>query len=360
VIRRLRDYYRQFEELSPEEISLELRERRDAERASALSEVHPLDLASPAWHEAPDAEAVNAATYALRRAVNAYPDDAALCRALADRHGLAVDQVAPGHGAGELLHAAFRAIAPGGRVAIAWPGWSPLPGIVHEAGAAPLPVPLDDAGAPDTEALAAVGSDTSAVVLCSPNDPTGATTDLVALAGRLADPVWLVIDAALAELAPGDEMAELLAARERILIVRSFSKVHAMAGLRAGYALANDAVLLDKLSPAGGVSAPAQAAMLWAARQGDAVVARRRAAAARERERLNAALRGTPLSFPRGHGHLVWLGSAEEDGASIARRLAGERIYVTPGAQWGDEQHVRVALRDGAATDRLVGALLRR
>ena len=354
MIRRLREYYRQFEELSPEEISAELRERRDAERASALAQVHPLDLASPAWHEPPDAEAINAATYALRRAVNAYPDDDALRRALADRHGVAADQVAPGHGAGELLHAAFRAIAAGGRVAIAWPGWSPLPGIVHEAGAAPVPVPLTDAGAPDTEALAAVEPDTSAVVLCTPNDPTGATTpDLRGLAERLPEPVWLVVDAALAELAPDEDVAALLAARERILIVRSFSKAHAMAGLRAGCALANDADLLDRMSPAGGVSAPAQAAMLWAVREGDALIARRRAAAARERRRLTDALRGSPLSFPAGHGHLVWLNSTEEDGAALARRLAAQRIYVTPGAAWGDEQHVRVALRDGAATDRL-------
>jgi hypothetical protein len=113
VIRRLRDYYRQFEELSQEEISAELRERRDAERASALTEVQALDLATPAWHEPPDAEAVNAATYALRRAVNAYPDDDALREALAGRHGVGAEHVAPGHGAGELLHAAFGARSPG-------------------------------------------------------------------------------------------------------------------------------------------------------------------------------------------------------------------------------------------------------
>jgi histidinol-phosphate aminotransferase len=358
VIRRLRDYYRQFEELSPEEISLELREQRDAERASALTEVQPLDLTTPAWHEPPDAEAINAATYALRRAINAYPDDSVLRRALAERHAVDEEQVAPGHGAGELLHAAFRAIAAGGRVAIAWPGWSPLPGLVHEAGAAPVPVPLTDAGAPDTEALAAIEPDTSAVVLCSPNDPTGAVTPIRDLAERLSEPVWLVVDAALAELGPDEDAAEMLAARERVLIVRSFSKAHAMAGLRAGYALANDAGLLDRLSPAGGVSAPAQAAMLWAVREGETVVARRRAAAARERERLAGALRGSPFTFAAGHGHLVWLSSTEEDGASIARRLAAQRIHVTPGAQWGDEEHVRIALRDGAATDRLVGALL--
>ena len=357
MIRRLRDYYRQFEELSPEEISRDLRERRDAEKASALAEVPPLDLTTPAWHEPPDAEAVNAATYALRRSVNRYPDDAPLRAALAERDGVSADQVAPGHGAGELLHAAFRAIG-GGQVAIAWPGWGPLPRLVHEAGGAPTPVPLTAAGAADPEALlAAVAPETTAVVLCTPNDPTGAATPgLQGLAERLDERVWLVVDAALAEFAPGDP-PDLLAARERVLVVRSFSKAHAMAGFRAGVALSNDAELIDRMSPAGGVSAPAQAAMLWAVSGGGPLVARRRAAAARERERLAAALEGTPFSFPAGHGHLVWLGSDEHDGATIARHLAAQRIYVTPGSAWGDEHHVRIALRDAAATDRLAAAL---
>ena len=48
-------------------------QRRDEERAQALTETPPLDLDSPAWHEPPHAEIVNAATFALRRAVNAYP-----------------------------------------------------------------------------------------------------------------------------------------------------------------------------------------------------------------------------------------------------------------------------------------------
>ena len=354
MIRRLRDYYRQFEELSQDEISRELRERRNAERARALSEVPPLDLASATWHQPPDAEAVNAATYALRRAVNAYPDDAQLRDALARRHGLEPSQVAPGHGAGELLHAAFRVIAPEGEVAIAWPGWGPLPRLVHEAGATPVAV------APELDALAAAGA--RAVALCSPNDPTGAVIpprDLEAFARELDESAWLVVDAALAEFAPdGIDEEPLLEARERVLVVRSFSKAHAMAGFRAGYALANDEEVLDRLTPAGGVSAPAQAAMLWAVASGDAVVRRRRAAAARERDRLAERLRGTPFSFPAGHGPLVWLASTEHDGPTISRHLAAQRIFVAPGQAWGDERHVRVSLRDGAATDRLVAALL--
>ena len=355
MIRRLRDYYRQFEELSPDEISRDLRERRDAERARELSEVPRLDLASASWHQPPDAEAINAATYALRRRVNAYPDDAPLRDALARRHGVEPSHVAPGHGAGELLHAAFRAIVADGEVAIAWPGWGPLPRLVHEAGGTPVPVP------PDLDALAATRA--GAVVLCTPNDPTGEVVgrdDLLALARDLDESAWLVVDAALAEFGPdeGDDVAvALLDARERVLVVRSFSKAHAMAGLRAGYALARDEDLLDRLAPAGGVSAPAQAAMLWAVTDGGPVAARRRAAAARERARLAEALEGTPFSFPDGHGPLAWLGSDEHDGGTISRHLAGRRIFVAPGQAWGDERHVRVTLRDAPATDRLTAAL---
>jgi histidinol-phosphate aminotransferase len=342
VIRRLRDYYRQFEELSPEEVSRELIERRHVERAQALSEVPPLDLSSPAWHEPPDAEAVNAATYALRRAVNAYPDPGPLREAIAARHGVEPGQVAVGHGAGELLRAAFRRLD--GDVAVAWPGWGYLPRLVDEAGCAPVAVE------PDVGAL--VASRSRAVVVCSPNDPTGELLDVRALAERLDESVWLIVDAALAEFGPAPD--DIPALRERVIVVRSFSKAHAMAGFRAGYAIGRD---VAELAPVAGVSAPAQAAMLWALAEGDAVVARRRAAAARERERLAAALAGTPFSFPAGHGPLVWLSSAEHDGAAIAAGLAAQRIYVTPGSAWGDERHVRVTLRDGAATDRLSGAL---
>jgi histidinol-phosphate/aromatic aminotransferase/cobyric acid decarboxylase-like protein len=137
-------------------------------------------------------------------------------------------------------------------------------------------------------------------------------------------------------------------------VVRSFSKAHAMAGFRVGYAVGAD---VAHLAPVAGVSAPAQAAALWALSDGDAVVARRRAAAAHQRARLAAALEGTPFSFPDGHGPLVWLSSAEHDGAAIAAGLAAQRIYVTPGSAWGDERHVRVALRSGAATDRLSSCL---
>src|SRR4051812_32810259 len=165
-MRRFLDYYRQFEELSPEEISRELIERRHAERAEALTEVVPLDLTSAAWHEPPHAEAVNAATYALRRSLNAYPDAEPLREAIAARHGVAREQVVAGHGAGELLRAAFRRLPAGSEVAVAWPAWGPLPRLIHEAGSTPV--------AGGAHGRAPAGGAAPPPVVCRPHHPPGA------------------------------------------------------------------------------------------------------------------------------------------------------------------------------------------
>lgn len=123
---RRRGYYRQFEELSPEEVSRELRERRDAARVPVR--LPELDLSRASWHEPPHPEVINAATFALRRAVNVYADPQPLRAAVAAGHGVADARVVVGHGAGELLRAALHALARGGGVRVAWPGWGPLPG----------------------------------------------------------------------------------------------------------------------------------------------------------------------------------------------------------------------------------------
>src|SRR5215217_7875053 len=289
-MRRFLGYYRQFEELSPEEVTRDLRQRRDDEKARALTETPALDMSSPAWHEPPHAEIVNAATFALRRAVNAYPDAAAsaLAGALAARHGVEPARVVAGHGAGELLRAALQALlagaGSGGEVAIAWPGWGPLPRLVHEAGGRPVPVLLGRDGAADVDALAAAaGAATRAVALCSPNDPTGGTVgadDVRRLAGALPPGTWILLDAALADFEePDADLAALTSELERLLVFRTFSKAHAMAGFRAGYAVAPAGAeeLLGRLAPVLGISAPAQAGMTWAVANGERYLARRRA-----------------------------------------------------------------------------------
>jgi histidinol-phosphate aminotransferase len=325
-MKRLFGYYRQFDELSPEEVSRELLARRDEERARHPMGVAPLDLSG--WHAPPDAEAINAATFALRRAVNQYPDMTPLRAAIARAHDVDPARVMIGHGAGELLRAALRAVATD-EVAIAWPGWGLLPQLVNEAGA--RPVPFD--GSPPLGRT---------IVVTRPADPTGFVLPLDELRGWAGDE-WLVLDEALAGFLPDVEDAIL--DEPRVIHVRSFSKSHAMAGFRIGYAIVPDGG--PDLAPVLGVGAPAVAGALWAVEHGAASVARRRAVVARERERLAD---GTPFELSPGHGPYAWL-------RAPAEALAARRVFVAPGSAWGSSDHVRVTLRDRLTTDRLVAAL---
>ena len=355
-----RDYYRQFEEMAPEEISEELLAQRDERRRRALSRIEPLDLSGTGWHEPPHPDAVNAATFALRRALNAYPDPSAgaLRAALAERHGVAVEQIAVGHGAGELLRAACAVLlGDGGEALVAWPGWQPLPGLVEAGGGRAVPMPAT----PGT-LLSGIGAETRVVLLTSPSDPTGLLLSRAAvrhLCTSLPGGVTVVVDEALAEFAPGGgDAAPLVAELANLVVVRSFSKAHAMAGLRAGAAL-GPPELVARLAPSGGIGAPAQAAATWAASDaGAALAARRRAVAGALHERLARALAGSPFSAAPGAMPFAWLSSSEEDGPAIAARLAAAQVFVAPGRLWGDERHVRAALRGPAAVDRLASALL--
>jgi histidinol-phosphate/aromatic aminotransferase/cobyric acid decarboxylase-like protein len=181
--------------------------------------------------------------------------------------------------------------------------------------------------------------------------------DVRELARRLSHDAWLVLDEALAGFLPDGEDA--LVDHPRVVHIRSFSKAHAMAGLRIGYAVVPEGAgeLARALAPAGGVNAPGLAGALWAVENGGEVVRRRRFEVARQRARLAEALAGGPVSFPAGHGPYVWLASSELDGAALAEHLAYRRIVVAPGSAWGDDARVRATLRDSVTTDRLAAAL---
>ena len=273
-MRRLFDRYRQFQALPPDEVSRELRERRDEQRAREVVFVPELDLARTAWHEPPHPEAVNAATFALRRRMNAYPDPAAseVRELAAARHGV---RARPGRGRPRRRRAAagrVRAAASRRRAARRVAGLA----------AAARPRPARRRAAPVAGARRGgigpladrVGADTRAIALSSPNDPTGAPVaraDVRALCERVGERVWVLLDEAFADfLEPGEDAAALVAELPNLLVFRTFAKAHAMAGFRIGYVLAPAAELAERLTPSFSVNAPAQAAAAWALELGDA------------------------------------------------------------------------------------------
>jgi histidinol-phosphate aminotransferase len=354
-----RDYYRQFDDIDQAELNLERRARRRRERRLALQRLPELDLSGTEWPDLPHSEIVNAAIARARGLVNRYPDRhaSATRRLLAERHALPPERIVVGNGAAELLQAAALALLrPGDELVIPWPSYPLYPLLATHAGATPVPVehaPL----------LEAVGERTRAVVICNPNDPTGAylrADELGALLAALPERVHVVVDEALVHFQDVEELdacLRLVDAFPRLLVVRTFSKIYGLSGLRAGYAVGSDARLLGAVAPVLGVNALTQAAIEHALRTGDVEVERRRRSVARERARLLDGLRALGLDAQESQANFVWLRAPGLTGEDLADRLRRQGVIVAPGGPLGADDHIRASVRDADATDRLLRAL---
>jgi histidinol-phosphate aminotransferase len=302
--------------------------------------------------------------------VNGYPDRHAerVRRALADHHGVEPEQIAVGNGAAELLQAAaLTLLSEGDELLTPWPSYPLYPLMAARAGAKPVAVDTGPGGAELGALREAVTERTRVVVICNPNDPTGLYLPAETVAGLIADlpeHVNVLLDEALVQFQDAEEVdacLRLVDAFPRLLVMRTFSKIYGLSGLRAGYAVGSTASsrLLDAVAPVLGVNALTQAAILQALRIGGPEVERRRQSVIRERGRLLEALRDLPIDASDSQANFVWLRVPEMSGAELASRLAGAGVIVAPGGPLGADDHVRASVRDSAATDRLLSALQR-
>jgi histidinol-phosphate aminotransferase len=354
-----RDYYRQFDDIDERALNLERRERRRREKQAALARLPDIDLSGTEWPDLPHSEIVNAAIARARGRVNGYPDRHATTarRLLADRHGLEPDQIALGNGAAELLQsAALALLSPGDELVMPWPSYPLYPLMAAHAGATPVSVEDDDVSA-------AITSDTRAVVICNPNDPTGAYTssgELHALLSSLPEQVHLLLDEALVHFQDAEDVDACLRLVEsfpRLLVVRTFSKIYGLSGLRAGYAVSSDAHLLAATAPVLGVNALTQAAVEHALRHGDAEMDRRRHAVARERQVLTEELRTLGADVTDSQANFLWVRLRDLSGDELANALRKQGVIVAPGGPLGEDHHIRVAVRNEQATQRLLRAV---
>ena len=364
----LLDYYRQFDDMDQEEVNKRLREKRRREKEMELQVVPNLDLSSTEWPDFPNSEVANAAIFVARGRVNGYPDRFAssIRAALASRHGVDPEQVVFGNGATELLQeTAHLLLSPGQELVTHWPSYPLFPLMAARAGARPVAVDAAD-GAADPEAmLAAVTERTRVMVVCNPNDPTGdylPAQSLRWLLSELPEHVHLLLDEAYVhfqDIEPLDSCLALAAEFPRLLVFRTFSKVYGMAGLRAGYVVGStDASReLEAIAPPLGVNALTQAGIEYALKLGDGEVNRRRNLVIEQRRRLLAAIPRLPVDARPSQGNFVWMSAPGMSGAMLAARLETEGVIVAPGSALGAEDHVRVSVRGGAATERLIAAL---
>jgi histidinol-phosphate aminotransferase len=364
----LLDYYRRFEEIGEEEFNRDLRERRRRERSLALAQLPLLDLSGTEWPDFPNAEVVNASIFAARGRVNGYPDRHAsrIRRMLGERHGVEPEQVVLGNGAAELLQtAAHVVLEPGDELVTPWPSYPLYPLMAQRARGRPVAVDLAGGRVSPEAILAAVTDRTRAVVVCNPNDPTGTylpAAELGALLSSLPERVHVFLDEAFVhfqDVEDRDACMRLIDAFPRLLVFRTFSKVYGLSGLRAGYAVGSGRAggLLESLTPTLGVNALTQAGVEQALKIGDDEIERRRATVVEQRGRLLVALGSMSVDAPSSQASFLWLRTPRLNGAALAARLEEANVRVAPGGPLGDEDHVRAAVRGGAAAERLLAAL---
>lgn len=311
----------------------------------------------PAARAAIDANMAEACRYGMRPARE-------LIDAIAAHEGVAREQVLLGNGSGELLQLLALAYCDRGDVVCAWPTFNQLMAYAEKLGAQVRKVPLDAELRHDLPALlAATTANTSLLYVCNPNNPTGTVLPADALAAacrEAAARTLVVVDEAyldLADPAATASMLPLVKAGANVVILRTFSKIHGLAGLRVGYALAAPDVVqrLRRLQMTS-VSTPS----LYAARAslGDAdFLARTRASLLADRARVSALFDELGLRYARSEGNFVFVrvGMPVEQ---FSARMREQQVEVgrpfEPLNDW-----CRISIGTTLETDYLLGALRR-
>ena len=318
----------------------------------------PEDVALMASNESPDPplpQVVEAVTRVLT-GLNRYPDptNAVLRRALSDRYDVPPQRIAVGNGSCDVLLAAGEALLePGAELVHAWPSFSVYPHLEAASGARAIRVPLNERHEHDLDAMRTeITAATRMVIVCNPNNPTSTAVGLDALAAFVAAVprhVCVILDEAYCEfstLEDPDATLDLLGRHPNLVLLRTFSKIYGLAGLRVGYALAGDPAFVTAVNQVRQpffVNAAAQAAAVEALKHQDAVVERvERAIVARVE--LESGLHDLGILPAESHANFSWF-DLPEDGpaeADVVAHLASRGVLVRAGTALGREGALRV------------------
>ena len=332
--------------------------RPDAASSVAIAKLSSNELPFP-----PQESVVEAITRAVA-GVNRYPEmtGETLTQALARRWGVEAEQVVVGNGSVALIQHLLDAVCrPGDEVVIPWRSFEAYPICIAVAGARAVRVPLTPDARHDVLAmLAAITPRTRVVMACTPNNPTGTiltARELADLVTGVPRDVVVLIDEAYLDFVTDPEAGDaltLLADAPNLVVSRTFSKAHALAGMRVGYLVCEPglAAAIRSVSTPFGVNLPAQAAA--AAALGETELARtaeRSATVAAERNRVVDALRAQGWQVPDAQGNFFWLGVGDET-AALAERFRAAGILVRPFVGEG----VRVSIGTTSDNERVLAA----
>jgi histidinol-phosphate aminotransferase len=335
----------------------------EVERELGIREA--IKLASNENPLGPSPKAVAAIAAAAGR-VHRYPDGQghALRQALAARLGAAPEQIVLGNGSTELVEILAKAFLAGGRGAVvAEQAFIMYQIAVRAMGGRPTLVPLRDHRHDLRAMAAACDARTALVYIGNPNNPTGTYVTRAELEDyfvRLPPHVLTVIDEAYLDYVEVPDCADGLQALKggrEVVVLRTFSKIHGLAGIRIGYGVAPPAVAraVEAVRSPFNTSSLAQAAALAALGDHEHMTRSRRENA-RERGYLQDELGRRRLRTIPSVANFVLLRSAV-GGEELHRRLLLQGVIVRPMEPYGYADAVRVTVGTRAENERFLEAL---
>ncbi len=279
-----------------------------------------------------------------------YPDQFALIAALAERLGVAQNQIVLGNGSNDVLDLAARVfLAPGRSSVFSLHAFAVYPLATLSAGGACIVVPARHYGHDPGAMRAAIRPDTRMVWIANPNNPTGTFLpypDVKVFMHSVPADVVVVLDEAYNDYLPPAERAESVAWIKEfpnLIITRTFSKIYGLAGLRIGFAVAAPEVadLMNRVRQPFNVNNLAVAAAC-AALDDHLFVAESYALNRRGMEQIVAGLKRLGLEHIPSHGNFVTF--AVKEGATVNQKLLKQGVIVRPIGGYGLPNHLRVTI----------------
>lgn len=302
--------------------------------------------------------AARAAYGAAAQALHLYPDPkgVALREAIARKHGLDPARIVLGAGSDEIFSLICQAyLSPGDTMVqphYAFAAWAIA---AKAAGAVVISAPERNYHADVDALLACVDASTRVLFIANPANPTGTVIpfeDIKRLHAGLPENVLLVLDAAYAEFAEGDEAYEdglrLARSAPNVVLTRTFSKLHGLAALRVGwgYAAAPIIDVLNRIRLPFNTSSMGQAAAV-AALDDEAFVKRSLALVREGRPRLERILQGAGLvTLPSATNFVTALAPTAEAAQALEQKLAAHGILVRGLANYDMANALRVTVGD--------------
>jgi histidinol-phosphate aminotransferase len=295
--------------------------------------------------------------------VERYPDQFDLIAKVAERAGVAQNQVVLGNGSNDVLDLAARVfLAPGRSSVFSQHAFAVYPLATLSAGAQCIAAPARHYGH-DLDAMqAAIRPDTRVVWIANPNNPTGnflPYAEIHAFLKVVPADVAVVLDEAYNEYLPPAERVDTVAWLKEfpnLIITRTFSKIYGLAGLRVGYAVASAEVadLMNRVRQPFNVNNLAIAAAI-AALDDHLFIAESYELNRRGMEQLVAGLKRLGLEHIPSHGNFVTF--AVNDGAAVNQKLLQQGVIVRPIGGYGLPNHLRVTIGLETENARFLAAL---